>query len=221
MNSFLIKILKVILIFLLMINCDEKKEIKISSIANENIVNKNDTIIDSDYNFEQVFYGKDIPIQIINNQRLFDVYYYGYDGKIHKGQIVSHYSVVNDLKNVFDNLFNDKFPIYSVIPVNAFDWDDNKSMLANNTSCFNYRTTKSGKMSEHAKGLAIDINPLNNPYISRSKKIYPSGAIYDYDTKGTINPNSNIIKFFKEIGWKWGGDWIYSKDYQHFSLSGR
>ena len=221
MNPFLIKILKIILIFLLMINCDEKKEIKISSIANENIVNKNDTIIDSDYNFEQVFYGKDIPIQIINNQRLFDVYYYGYDGKIHKGQIVSHYSVVNDLKNVFNNLFNDKFPIYSVIPVNAFDWDDNKSMLSNNTSCFNYRTTKSGKMSEHAKGLAIDINPLNNPYISRSKKIYPSGAIYDYDTKGTINPNSNIIKFFEEIGWKWGGNWIYSKDYQHFSLSGR
>ena len=123
MNPFLIKILKIILIFLLMINCDEKKEIKISSIANENIVNKNDTIIDSEFNFEQVFYGKDIPIQIINNQRLFDVYYYGYDGKIHKGQIVSHYSVVNDLKNVFDNLFNDKFPIYSVIPVNAFEWN--------------------------------------------------------------------------------------------------
>ena len=98
MNPFLIKILKIILILLLMINCDEKKEIKISSIANENIVNKNDTIIDSEFNFEQVFYGKDIPIQIINNQRLFDVYYYGYDGKIHKGQIVSHYSVVNDLK---------------------------------------------------------------------------------------------------------------------------
>ena len=76
-------------------------------------------------------------------------------------------------------------------------------------------------MSEHAKGLAIDINPFNNPYISRNKKIYPSGASYDNDLKGTINPNSNIIKFFKEIGWKWGGDWIYSKDYQHFSLSGR
>ena len=103
----------------------------------------------------------------------------------------------------------------------AFDWDDNKSMLANNTSCFNYRTTQSGKMSEHAKGLAIDINPFNNPYISRSKKIYPSGAFYDYDSVGTINSNSNVIKYFKEIGWKWGGDWIYSKDYQHFSLSGR
>ena len=181
----------------------------------------NDTIVDSNYSIEDVFKGKKIPKEIINQQVLIDIYYYGYDEKIHKGQLVCHFSVEDDILQVFNKLLADKFPIYSVIPINAFDWDDNKSMLANNTSCFNYRTTKSGKMSEHAKGLAIDINPLNNPYISRSKKIYPSGAIYDYDTKGTINPNSNIIKFFKEIGWKWGGDWIYSKDYQHFSLSGR
>ena len=181
----------------------------------------NDTIVDSNYSIEDVFKGKKIPKEIINQQVLIDIYYYGYDEKIHKGQLVCHFSVEDDIIQVFNKLLADKFPIYSVIPINAFDWDDNKSMLANNTSCFNYRTTKSGKMSEHAKGLAIDINPLNNPYISRSKKIYPSGAIYDYDTKGTINPNSNIIKFFKEIGWKWGGDWIYSKDYQHFSLSGR
>lgn len=179
-----------------------------------------DTIIDSNFKIDDVFKGKKIPDEIINQQVLIDIYYYGYDEKIHKGQLVCHFTVEDDILQVFNKLLDDKFPIYSVIPINAFDWDDNKSMLANNTSCFNYRKTQSGKMSEHAKGLAIDINPFNNPYISRNKKIYPNGASYNYNAKGTINSNSNIIKFFKEIGWKWGGDWIYSKDYQHFSLSG-
>ena len=179
-----------------------------------------DTIIDSNFKIDDVFKGKKIPDEIINQQVLIDIYYYGYDEKIHKGQLVCHFSVEDDILKVFNKLLADKFPIYSVIPINAFDWDDNKSMLANNTSCFNYRKTQSGKMSEHAKGLAIDINPFNNPYISRNKKIYPNGASYNHNAKGTINSNSNIIKFFKEIGWKWGGDWIYSKDYQHFSLSG-
>ena len=66
---------------------------------------------------------RDIPKKIIDSQRLITVYYYGYDNKIHKGQLVCHYSVVNSLKLVFDKLLEDKFPIYSVIPVNAFEWD--------------------------------------------------------------------------------------------------
>ena len=205
-----------IIVLILTISCCKDNH---SLIIENNIIS--DTIVDSNYTIREVFLGKKIPDSIKKNQKLINVLYYGYDNKIHKGQLVCHYSVVNSLKLVFDKLLEDKFPIYSVIPVNAFEWDDNKSMLANNTSCFNYRKTQSGKLSEHGRGLAIDIKPFDNPYITSNNNIYPKGSLYRSEAKGTILANSKIIKYFKEIEWKWGGNWRYSKDYQHFSLNGR
>jgi hypothetical protein len=178
-------------------------------------------VVDANYSVKQVFSGKNIPDHIKEQQCLIMVHYYGFDNRIHRGQIVCNISVADQLKQIFEQLLEVKFPIYSVIPIHVFDWDDNKSMAANNTSCFNYRKTSSGKWSEHSKGIAIDINPLQNHYIKRNGASTPDKAIYQKDKKGTILKNSNIVRLFESINWKWGGNWKWSKDYQHFSVTGR
>jgi hypothetical protein len=101
-----------------------------------------------------------------------------------------------------------------------FEWDDDRSMAANNTSGFNYRPmtgdgTSATRLSPHALGRAIDINPLLNPYI-KGEMIKPDGAVYDPSRPGTITADSFIVKFLKKRGWTWGGDWTSLKDYQHF-----
>ena len=181
----------------------------------------NDTIIDANFSRAEVFSGKIIPRKVIKNQRLIKIFYYGFDNKIHQGQLVCNYLFANQLKSIFDKLLKDKFPIYSVIPIHKFNWSDSESMKANNTSCFNFRKSQNGQRSEHVKGLALDINPLQNPYYSGNSKIYPKGASYNINEKGTIVKGSNIIKYFQKVGWGWGGNWKYSKDYQHFSSNGR
>lgn len=183
---------------------------------------KIDTIIDSNYSISNIFIGKSIPSNIKENLQLISVYYIGYDSLIHKGQIVVNKKISNDVKQIFDSLYLVKFPIEKVIPINHYRWNDEQSMADNNTSSFNYRTVKnSNKLSVHSYGLAIDINPRENPYITRSGKIFPSNGNYDINNLGTINESSSCFKIFKSFGWKWGGNWIYSKDYQHFSINGK
>ena len=93
---------------------------------------------------------------------------------------------------------------------------DDQSMLADNTSAFNYRTATGSKhLSMHAYGFAIDINPAQNPYI-KGNIVLPPGAVYDTAKPGTLGANSPIVKTFKRLGWTWGGDWKSLKDYQHF-----
>lgn len=210
--------MKIVKIFflILIIGCGKENH---SLIVENKIIS--DTIVDSNYTISEVFLGKKIPDSVKKNQKLINIYYYGYDNKIHKGQIVCHFSVADDLLYVFNMLLKDKFPIYSVIPINKFNWSDSESMKANNTSCFNYRKTISGSVSEHSKGLAIDINPFQNPYINNNLVTFPYGASYDLTKKGTISESNDVIKYFSNINWKWGGNWKYSKDYQHFSLNGR
>ena len=95
-------------------------------------------------------------------------------------------------------------------------------MFYNNSSSFNYRKIKnSNKLSEHSLGLAIDINPKENPHIDRFGKVSPSNAEYNTSDMGTIYDGSECYNVFSKYGWKWGGHWRYSKDYQHFSKSGR
>lgn len=162
--------------------------------------------------------GTKVPLHIINNLEVVDVIYYSYDGKIHKGQVVIHKRLVNDIHKVFRVIFRKKFPIYSVIPISygKFDWNDNKSMAANNTSAFNYRNVAGEKkLSKHAYGFAVDINPLHNPYI-KGKRVLPPDAEYIKKRAGTLTPGCPIVKIFLKLGWSWGGNWVKSKDYQHF-----
>ncbi len=178
-------------------------------------------IIDSEMTFWQATKKIDkplIPEKILRDLSLVNVEYYGHDNKLHKGQIVVHRELENDIKKIFSIALKEKYPIYSVIPVShkAFSWNDDKSMIANNTSAFNYReSTGSSRLSQHAYGCAIDINPLNNPYIKK-KKVLPKGAVYDKTHPAVLTQDSIIVKTFLRLGWTWGGNWKSLKDYQHF-----
>jgi hypothetical protein len=89
-------------------------------------------------------------------------------------------------------------------------------MLANNTSAFNYRKVTGGKyLSRHAYGFAIDINPVQNPYI-KGRIVLPPNAVYDTSKPGTLACDSLVVTTFIRLGWTWGGNWKSLKDYQHF-----
>lgn len=173
-------------------------------------------VIDSNIDFEQAVSGKNIPQSIIENLRLVDVYYYGFDEKLHKGQLVVHREVVLDIIEIFEFIRERQFPISKVIPISKYGWSDDKSIMDNNTSAFNYRYISGTRViSNHASGLAIDINPGLNPYIKNGSSL-PANCIYDTTKAGTILADSDLVKEFKKKGWQWGGDWKSLKDYQHF-----
>lgn len=167
--------------------------------------------------FEEAIAGSPAPKEIIENIEIVDIDYYSFDGKIHRGQIVIHKELVNDIKQVFKLMKSVKFPIQKVIPIVKYQWSDSLSMLDNNTSAFNYRTVEGTKrLSNHATGRAIDINPFLNPYRGRTGKISPKGAEYNIKVKGTLAKNDTIVKEFLKLGWKWGGNWKTIKDWHHF-----
>lgn len=127
---------------------------------------------------------------------------------------------------VFRRLFDERFPIESMRLVDEFGGDDDRSMSANNTSAFNCRpATGSTRWSEHAYGRAVDINPVQNPYVTRSGAVLPpAGDAHtrrDPATPGLITDGSVVVSAFADIGWTWGGHWSSGKDYQHFSATGR
>jgi hypothetical protein len=155
------------------------------------------------------------PQWILNNQVLIDMVYYGFDEKIHRGQLVADARVAGDLQVVFILMLVIRFPLESVAPISQFDWDDFESMRQNNTSAFNYRNVPfSDRLSNHAYGFAIDINPAQNPYYT-GQQVFPESAVYDPSIPGTLYDGHPVVRIFKILGWRWGGDW-YEKDYQHF-----
>lgn len=159
------------------------------------------------------------PQNILMRQKIVDVTYVSFDGSVHQGQIVVDEDLVKDVQDAFALLLHEEFPITSVIPISdpRFHWDDNLSMKANNSSGFNYRlVANTARMSNHAYGRAIDINPKLNPFVSRSGETSPEGAIWDPVKPGTITADSSIVRFFLSRGWEWGGNWTDRKDYQHF-----
>jgi len=154
---------------------------------------------------------------------MLEVLYYSFDGKIHKGQLVIDRRLAGDIREVFRVALATKFLINSVIPIshprfyaNGKYNEDDQSMMFNNTSAFNYRTaTRSKNLSMHAYGFAIDINPVQNPYIKK-RLVLPPGAVYDPRRPGTLTRNCPVVKAFLRLGWTWGGNWKSLKDYQHF-----
>lgn len=191
----------------------------IPGITNNNILNQNEEtgyVIDSDIDFDEAVAGQNIPQSVLENLRLVNVYYYGFDDKLHKGQLVVHKDIVLDMIEIFEIIRESRFPIGKVIPISKYGWSDEKSMQDNNTSAFNYRFISGSRViSNHAAGLAIDINPSLNPYIKNGNSL-PENCIYDTTKAGTILSDSELVKEFKRRGWQWGGDWKSIKDYQHF-----
>lgn len=137
-------------------------------------------------------------------------------GKSHKGEMICNKAIAQDLIEIFRELYRQKYPIHSIRLVDEYGADDELSMEANNTSCFNYRLTTNGALSKHARGMAIDINPLWNPCIHVSGK--HAGMIEPRNAKRThkIDKNDLCYKLFIKHGFKWGGAWRSLKDYQHF-----
>lgn len=158
--------------------------------------------------------------------RLITLTHWGFDGRPLQGELVVANRHTDDIVSVFRRLFEEKFPIESIRLIDEFGGDDDRSMAANNTSGFNCRqATGSSRWSEHAYGRAIDINPIQNPYITRSGAILPrAGAAHatrDSATPGLISNDGPVVAAFRHIGWRWGGHWSSGKDYQHFSATGR
>jgi peptidoglycan L-alanyl-D-glutamate endopeptidase CwlK len=173
-------------------------------------------ISDSALSLKEALGTQDIPGDIRSSLALINVDYYSFDGKLHRGQLVIRKDLQNDVLEVFNELKKNKFPICKVIPISQYKFSDPVSMAENNTSGFNYRVVEgTTKLSNHALGRAIDINPLLNPYI-RNGTVEPLGAKYDPSVPGTIVADGIVVKAFKERGWTWGGDWNSLKDYQHF-----
>jgi hypothetical protein len=180
-------------------------------------------IIDSDMAYEEAFEGLSIecPLYIKERLLLITVKYYSFDNKIHQGQLIIDMDLADDIESAFNEALKEKFPIHSVIPVSHISfrkngiWDDNLSMEANNTSGFNYRTITGGQtLSMHARGRAIDINPVQNPYILGSISL-PANSSYDPEIDGTLTHDNVIVRTLVSRGWTWGGNWITPKDYQH------
>ena len=167
---------------------------------------------------EEALTGKEIPVEIRKELLLVDVPYFSFDGEVKIGQLIVHQDLGREVKAIFKKLLEMKFPIERMVPVVEYGWDDEVSMAANNTSAFNYRLNYSNpnKMSRHAFGRAIDINPVLNPFV-KEEIIAPQGAAYDPNISGTIT--EKIAKLFEKEGWIWGGRWTDQKDWQHFEKS--
>ena len=174
-------------------------------------------IIDCDYTFEEAIEGTKAPRQIIKQLDLITVRYYSMDGKLHQGQLLTNKKISKDLEEVFNHILDVKFPVKQVIPVVKYGWDDDLSMQNNNSYSFCYRDVS---FSKHAKGLAVDINPVQNPLRWRPdysfRKDKPEGAIYNPEVPGTFCPENQIVLKFKELGFRWGRTFKRNNDDHHF-----
>lgn len=152
--------------------------------------------------------------------RYLTVFHYDYDGQIEEGELVCNKAIAHDLLCFFGALFSQEYPINSICLVDDYEASDEASMQANNTSCFNYRTIAGSKtLSKHAFGMAIDVNPMENPCVSGSFVQPKTAKEYVDRTKDfphKIDENDFCKKVFESYGFIWGGHWRSVKDYQHF-----
>jgi poly-gamma-glutamate synthesis protein (capsule biosynthesis protein) len=160
----------------------------------------------------------------IRDLRLVRVTYRGFDERGKHGLLAVHRRWADEILVIFRRLYRQGFPIRRVRLVDRFDADDRESMRHDNTSAFNCRyVAGTTTWSQHAFGRAIDINPVENPYVDGSHVSPRRGRRYldRSDVRpGMIVRGEVVLRAFRRIGWGWGGDWSSAKDYQHFSANG-
>jgi hypothetical protein len=158
--------------------------------------------------------------------RLLRLSYWGFDGKPYRGAIVVHADVARDVTTVFARLYEQRFPIRRMRTIDAYGGNDSRSTAADNTSAFNCRyAVASGPKhwSQHAYGKAIDVNPVENPYVFGGRALPEAGRAYADRSRhrpGMAVTGGILVEAFRAVGWHWGGLWRGSPDYQHFSTTG-
>lgn len=169
---------------------------------------------------------KSCPI-LLDDLRYLNLEYLDFAGNSKIGEMIVHKSVAKEVVDIFKTLYETKYPIEKMQLISDYKADDWQSIEANNTSAYNCRLIEGTKRwSRHAFGKAIDINPIQNPYISKKGKISHKDSLKHRNRKhmDLTNPKDKamilkddiIVKKFKSYGWIWGGEWITIKDYQHF-----
>jgi hypothetical protein len=158
--------------------------------------------------------------------RLIRASHWDFKGNVDRGALIVHRKEKREMIRALRKLFRAKFRVRRMNLIDRYGADDHRSMNADNTSAFNCRfVAGTTRWSEHAYGRAIDINPIENPYVTPSGHVSPpAGAEYtdrSRDRKGMIHHGDEVWDAFRDVGWKWGGDWSGTKDYQHFSATGR
>jgi D-alanyl-D-alanine carboxypeptidase len=155
--------------------------------------------------------------------RRLEVSHWDFAGRLRIGSIVVRASEARDVLSVFRKLYAARFPIRRLRPVEAYKGSDDASMAADNTSGFNCRfVSGTRRWSQHAYGLAIDINPVENPYIDGARVRPPAGRRYldrSHRRPGMVVEGDLVVRAFASISWSWGGRWS-TPDYQHFSATG-
>jgi hypothetical protein len=150
----------------------------------------------------------------------------GFDGRVRTGRLVVHRDVAGAVLGVLRRLYAARFPIRRMVPVDAYGASDFRSIEADNTSGFNCRFVEgTSRWSQHAYGRALDVNPIENPYVT-SAGTTSHVASRAYLRRGPARPGTAVeggalVRAFDAIGWGWGGRWRGDKDYQHFSQTGR
>ena len=170
---------------------------------------------------------KDNPYIGRNDLRHIRALHWDYDEQMHVGEMICNVRIADTVVSILRQLFDTRYPIQHMLLPDVYDADDEAQMRDNNSSCFCYRAIAGGtKLSKHALGLAIDINPLYNPYYKDrtdgTRFIQPATAAQYCDRTQTfpykIDHNDLCYRLFTQAGFEWGGDWTSCKDFQHFEL---
>ncbi len=151
------------------------------------------------------------------------VSFFGFDGLFHTGEFIAHADHIDGMVEIFALMHERRFPIEEMVVTSTSDLTAHPSGDINNTGAFVCRrTVGSTRWSQHAFGLAIDINPFHNPYIKGDTVIPHLAQAYldrERDVPGMVN--AEIVSMFADIGWEWGGNWRTARDWMHFSENGR
>jgi hypothetical protein len=155
----------------------------------------------------------------LSQLRYLRIRHWGFDGRPRNGEMVVHADSVGSVRTLFQRMYRARFPVQRMRLVDDYGGDDDRSMAANNTSAFNCRAaTGSSSWSDHAYGRAIDINPVQNPYVRGSQVLPPAGRAHLDRSRwslGKIREGDAVVRAVDAIGWRWGGRWQSLKDYQH------
>jgi peptidoglycan L-alanyl-D-glutamate endopeptidase CwlK len=174
-------------------------------------------VAESTIDFAQAVAGTAAPREVLESLCLIEVDYLGFDGFRRRGQLVVHRELAAEIGEVFALMQVLKFPVAGVVPIVRYGWSDEASMAADNSSAFNYRTIAgTDRLSSHALGRAVDINPRENPAVYPDGRIAPAGAVYRPAEPGTFTGDHPVVCTFLKRGWLWGGNFDHMRDYHHF-----